>query len=175
MIAISRVGAVSVADQVIAPATLTLIIGSVIPAPAQGFSAGLTFRWKLGMTKSAAGIAARTFFIRIGTAGTIADPVVATFTNAAVGTAAIDQATIEAELTVRTLGGAAAAIAYLTLFHNGNTVGFLTVPLSVTPGTMATWNSALAGQFVSLSVTTGAAETITVQECIAECLNPASP
>lgn len=175
MIAISRIGAVSVADQVVNAATLTLITGSVIPVPAQGFSAGLSFRWKIGMTKSAAGIAARTFFVRIGTAGTIADTAVATFTNAAVGTAAIDQATMEVELTVRTIGAAATAIAYCTLFHNGNTVGFLTVPLAVTPGTMATWNSTTAGQFVSLSVTTGASEVITVQECISECLNPANP
>lgn len=168
--------AVAIASQTITAATLTLITGSLIAVPPQGFQIGTTLRWALSMSKTAAGTAARTFFIKIGTLGTTADATVATFTNAGVGTAAIDQGRLVVTFTVRgPLGAACAGVAESMLSHNLAATGFGTKATDYTQATMATWNSATAQQFISLHVTTGAAEVITVQQCVLTVLNSANP
>jgi hypothetical protein len=167
---------VSVADQAITAATLTLINGSLIWVPPQGFQIGTVFRWKVTMSKTAAGTAARTWFIKIGTAGTTADATVATFTNAGVPTAVADQGRLVVEFTVRgPLGASCAGVATSELTHNLAATGFGTKAVDFTIATMATWNSATAQQFISLHVTTGASEAITVQQCMAECVCSGNP
>jgi hypothetical protein len=75
-------GAVAaVADQAIAAATLTLIAGSMIAIPPQGFQIGTTIRWTIDGISAAVGVAANTITVRVGTAGTTADAAVATFTT----------------------------------------------------------------------------------------------
>lgn len=164
----------SIADQAIAAATLTQFTGSLIAIPPQGFQIGTTFRWTICCSKTAAGAAARTITIRIGTLGTIADAVVATFVSTA-GTAAVDVAYINVILTVRTLGAAATATAQQTLMHHQAITGFALVASNVITGTMATFNSTTAQQFISVAMTTGAAEVLTVQLCTAEVVVPSNP
>jgi hypothetical protein len=167
-------GSASVADQAISAATLTLITGSLILVPPQGFQVGAKFRWKLRCSKTAAGVAARNFFIRIGTAGTTADAVVAQFTSGT-PTGAVDRADIEIEMTIRTLGASATAVAHETLNHDLDATGFVNKASEVIAGSMSAFNSTTAKQFIGLSLTTGASEAITVQSCGVECINPANP
>jgi hypothetical protein len=167
-------GGASVADQAISAATLTQLTGSLIAVPPQGFQVGAKFRWTFKASKTAAGTAARTFHVRIGTAGTTADAIVASFTMGT-PTAAVDQAEFIVELVVRTLGAAATAYAYLRMTHQLAATGFSTLPGECINGSMSTFNSTTAKQYISVSVTTGAAEAITVQSCGVECLNPANP
>jgi len=167
-------GSSSVADQAIPAATLTQILGSLISVPPQGFQVGTVFRWRFNMTKTAGGTAASVFHIRIGTAGTTADGIVATFTTG-LGTAAIDTAVVEVTMTIRTLGGAATVTANLMINHNLAATGWLVIPTACINGTMAAFNSTTAQQFISMTITSGASVVPTVQSCVAECINPANP
>jgi hypothetical protein len=168
-------GSASVADQAVPAATLTLLTGSLLAVPPQGFQVGTKFRWKLRGSKTAAGVAARNFFIKIGTAGTTADGTVATFLSLGAVTAAVDIGDWEVEFTVRTLGAAASGVAHLVMQHQLAATGLSANNPDVNVGTMATWNSTTAKQFISLCLTTGAAEAITFQSCGVECINPANP
>lgn len=161
----------AVADQAITAATLTLITGSKITPANDTFSIGQIFTWRIAGTKTAAGTAANSFFIRIGTAGTTADGIVATFTTG-LGTAVADNFMIEIVMVIRTLGAAATASAYCFITHNLQITGFLVIPNAVIPGTMAAFNSTVRAQFVTVSVTTGAAVAPTIQLCIPEVYTP---
>lgn len=171
--ALGHPAAPSVADQAIAAATLTLITGSLTAMPPQGFQVGGAFRWTIKGAGGAAGTAANTFVVRIGTTGTSADAAVATFTTA-VGTAAASTFSVDIAFTIRTLGAAATAAALCTIL-NSTAAGFVNTFVSVIPGTMATFNTTTAQQFMSVSLLTGAAKTATITQCLGECISPANP
>ena len=63
--------------------------------------------------------------------------------------------------------------------HNLAATGLCTLPSEVLVSgsgvVMATFNSTTAQQFISLSVTTGAAETLTIWKCSATVEKPANP
>jgi hypothetical protein len=167
---------VPVADQSIAAATATLITGSLIPVPPQGFQIGTRIRWKMQGQGGAAGTTAgHVFNIRLGTGGVVGDASVAAFTTTTTPTAVISQVTIEIELTIRTLGAAATATAQCNISNAGaagTAVGFLGTSQLTVIGTMSTFNSTTANQFWSASLTTAAAKTFTMQQCSVEILNP---
>jgi hypothetical protein len=170
-------GAASIADQAISAATLTLLTGSLITAPPQGFQIGTVFRWTIDGISAAVGTAANIITVRCGTAGTTSDAAVATFTTG-VGAAVADKFRIVIEVTIRTLGASATAKA--TCQVTGSTTagaagGFIAQLLNVLDGTMATFNSTTANQFVHVCLTTGASKTATIQQVFAECVNPANP
>lgn len=162
--------AAAVADQAVAAATLTRLTGSSL-AP-NGFYVGQVFRWVIDGTGGAAGTAANTITVRIGTANTTADAAVATFTTA-VGTAAASEFLIEIVLTIRTLGAAATAVAKCAIL-NSRAAGFVNVAVSVLAGTMATFNSTTAGQFVHVDLQTGASKTATIKQAVGEVIAPAN-
>lgn len=172
-------GAVSVADQAIAAATLTSLTGSLMTAPPQGFQAGAVHRWTIHLTSGAAGVAAgNVFTIRIGTAGTTADAAVATFTTLGLGTAVVSEVVVDLMLTIRTLGGAATVYAACNISNAGAAgaaVGFIPFNQQTLVPTLATFNSATAQQFINVCLTTSAAKTATIHEVISECRNPANP
>lgn len=164
----------SFAAQAITAATLTHIKGSLVPIPPQGLQVGTTLRWTFMMTKTAAGTAANTFTVRLGTAGSTADAAVATFTTG-LGTAVVDTGKVVIELTVRTLGAAATAIAYLNFTHGLTSTGWLTIAVGNYAGTMATFNSTTQGLYAHVCMQSGASVAPTVQQCFAECVKAASP
>lgn len=166
-------GATSIVDQAIAAATLTLLTGSLVVAPPQGFQVGTVLRWTITGTGGALGVAANTITVRIGTAGTTADAAVATFTTT-VGTAAASEFKIVIELTIRTLGAAATAMAECTI-NNSAAAGFINATVNVLAGTMAAFSTLVAQQFVHVDLLTGAAKTATIKQVITECINPANP
>src|SRR5438132_10763295 len=58
------------------------LVGSNISVPPQLVRVGSTFRWRLNVSKTAAGTAAPIYNIRVGTAGAIGDTARLTFTQA---------------------------------------------------------------------------------------------
>jgi len=168
---------VSVADQAIPAATLTLITGSLLWVPPQGFQIGTVFRWTVTMSKTATGVTStRSWFVKIGTTGTTSDTTVATLTNASVPTAAADQGRLVVEFTVRgPLGASCAGVATSELTHNAATTGFSPKAIDFTIATMATWNSATAQQFISLHLQSQTSEVITIQQCITEVVCSGNP
>lgn len=168
---------VPVADLVIAAATLTQVPGSLFAIPPQGFQIGTTYRWMItGNCATAAGTAANTITVRIGTAGTTADTAIATFTTG-VGSAATAPFKIVILFTVRTLGAAATAVASCLIESGalGVAGGFIAQLNNIILGTMATFNSTTASQFISVALLTGAAKPATITICAAEVLKSANP
>jgi hypothetical protein len=167
----------SVADQAISAATLTLFTGSLITVPPQGFQVGTVLRWTIRGASAAVGTATNSITIRIGTAGTTGDGVVATFTTTA-GLATVAEFSIVITFTIRTLGAAATAIADCSILSTttaGAAGGLIGQIVNMLTGTMATWNSTTAQQFISVNITTGASKTLTIRQTIAEIINPANP
>lgn len=157
----------SVANQAIAAATLTLLTGSSF-AIVDRLRAGSTFRWIVSGTCAAAGTAANTITVRIGTNNTTADAAVATFTTT-VGTAAVSQYEFVVNFTVRTLGAAATATGFCTVTNSAST-GFINAVTNALNPTMATFNSTTSPLFVHLDITTGAAKTLTIRQVVSEYL-----
>lgn len=161
----------STAAQSPAAATLTYLTGSNISVPSGKLRIGTRFQWRIDMTKSAAGVAARTFHIRLGTAGTTADAAIITVTSA-LGTAVIDQAFATLDLTIRgPLSASCLARACWRMDHELAATGFMTVKTEVVPVTSGTFDATVANLIMGLSVTTGAAEVITFEQIAVESKN----
>jgi hypothetical protein len=90
-------------------ATDTYLVGSACALPTGGPIAGATYQLVFDMTKTAAGTATPILVIRIGTAGTVADAAILTFTFAA-GTAAVDNGLITVYAHFRTIGSGTTAV-----------------------------------------------------------------
>lgn len=165
----------SIASQAPAATTRTYITGSKIALAAanrlQASANGASmFRWRFNMTKTAAGIAASTFDIAFGTAGTTADTAQISFTKPA-GTAAVDEAFVEIECTVRSINASTGTVSgEFTLVHNGNTVGHATIPSVVLHTTSGNFDTTTP-TFVGLCITSGASDAITIEQIQAEAWN----
>lgn len=160
----------SVANQTINAAASALLAGSLLGIPPGKLRIGTMFRFRISVSKTAAGTAANTFIFRLGTAGTIADAAILTFTLP-VGTGVIDQAEIDITVTIRgPLTASCIAQGLLTMVHNLQITGFATVPCVVLKATSAVFNAATP-LFASLSCTTAAATVLTFEQVQAEALN----
>jgi hypothetical protein len=162
------------ATQAVTAATLTKINGSelAVPTGAQ-IQVGTIFQWQIVATKTAAGTAARTFFVRLGTNGTTADTAIATFTSPA-GTAVADTAYIEIiAICVSIASNVATFEVSFTLSHNLSATGWaLTGNQVISPPTStATLNISTAGLIMSVSLTTGASEAPTIRQVFAQAFN----
>lgn len=160
----------AVADQTINAGLSALLVGSVLAIPSTKLRIGTIFRFRISVSKTAAGTAGNTFIFRLGTAGTIADPAILTFTLP-VGTAVVDQADIEIIVVIRgPLTASCIAQGLFTMVHNLQITGFATVPCVVLKATSAVFN-ANTPLFASLSCTTAALTVLTFQQVQAEALN----
>lgn len=161
----------SVASQAPTAATRTYITGSKITVPPGRLQIGTMFRWSFSMTKTAAGIAASTFDIAVGTNGTTADVARVSFTKPA-GTAAIDEGFVTIIAVVRgPLSASGVISAEFVMFHNGNTVGHAIIPVVVLNIISAGFDVTVAGLFIGLCITSGAADVLTIQLVTAEAFN----
>lgn len=164
---------VSTAAQSPAAGATTYLTNSNIAVPVGLLRIGTWFRWNLVATKTAAGTAASSHLIKIGTAGTTADATIITFTSPT-QTAAVDTAIFTITAIVRgplsascILHGAqkmAHATTGSTGFSDSNEIQILQV-------TSGTWNATTANLIVGLAVTTGASEAYTYQQVIVEAYN----
>lgn len=164
----------AIADQSISAATLTSLTGSVIAIPPQGLQNGTTLRWTVvASSTAAAGTATNAFNIRYGSAGGANDASVAQFSTT-VGTAAASEFKAEFDLTVRTTGSAATAAGNATIW-NSAAAGFINASVNVLTGTMATFNTTTAQQFMNLTTTTGASKTLTIRQVSVVCVKNGNP
>ena len=161
----------STAAQTPSATVRTYITGSNLAVGANKLQIGTIFRWKVSMTQTAAGIAASTFDICVGTAGTTADAARVSFTKPA-GTAAIDEAWIDIIATLRgPLSGAGIMVGEFILNHNGNTAGHATTPTVILNTISSGFDVTVANLIVGLCITTGASDVITIQMVQSEMIN----
>lgn len=158
----------STASQAPTATTRTYITGSQIALPAAGaLQIGSTFRWRLNLTKTAAGTATSTFDIAFGTAGTTSDTAQVSFTKPA-GTAAADEGWIEIEAIVRgPLSASGVVSGEFVLTHNLNSTGHAQTA-SVVLNTISSAFDVTTPTYVGLCITTGASDAITIQQVVAE-------
>lgn len=150
----------------------TYLVGSSIAIPASlTLQAGSIYRCKISLSKTAAGVAAPTLILRIGTAGTVADAAIFTLTTAA-QTAATDTGYIEVLFTVRTVGAAATSTSTVTAIHTAATgvgLGYAVPQITETAGTA--FSSVTASLIVGLSLNYGASASVTTTQVDAELIN----
>ncbi len=162
----NRYTAVSNAAQTLTAATRTYIAGSGLTLPAAGLNVGFRAEWDITLTKTAAGIAASTFDIAIGTLGTTGDVARVSFTKPA-GTAVVDEAKIRIVFVVRSIGASGIAVGNFHLAHNLAATGHATIPNVVATTVSAAFDTTTVTK-IGICATTGAADAINVQLCTAE-------
>lgn len=151
----------STAVQTPVAAARTYLAGSALAVPDSGLKVGSRLRWKLNMTKTAAGTAASTFDIAVGTTGTTTDVAKVSFAKPA-GTAAIDEGLVEVECVVKAIGAAGVLVGEFTLIHNLAATGHATIPCVVVSTIATGVDLTASGLILGLCLTTGAADAITI-------------
>lgn len=161
----------AITDQTINAAASALLTGSKITVPQGKLRIGTVLRWRISLSKTAAGTAANTFIVRLGTLGTISDAAILTFTLP-VGTAVIDTGEIDITMTIRgPLSASCVAQGLFMMVHNLSATGLANVPCVVLKVTSGGFNATTAGLIASLSCTTAASTVLTFQQVIAEAVN----
>ncbi len=154
--------------QSIPAATRTYIDGSAVTVPDSKIQRGTIFSWKFNMTKTAAGSAASTFDICIGTLGTTGDTARLSFTKPA-GTAAVDEGFVTIEAIVRGPTLSAAIVSgQFNMIHNLASTGHMTIPCASVHTNSSGVNLTTAGLIVGVCVTTGASDDITIEQVSAQ-------
>lgn len=160
----------STTPQTISAATSALLAGGNIPIPTSKLKIGSSFTWNIIVTKTAAGTAANTFIVRLGTTGTITDAAILTFTLP-VGTGVVDTAAIEILVTCRgPLSASGVLVGTLILRHNLAATGFATIPTVVLTATSASVDVTVANLIMSVSCTTAASTVLTFPQLIGQAL-----
>lgn len=160
----------SVASQAPAAASRTYITGSRIDVPVNKLQVGTCFEWVFNITKTAAGVAASTFDICVGTAGTTADTARVSFAKPA-GTAVADQGTVVIRAVVRTIGATGVMAGDFTLTHNLAATGHALIPCVNVSTISAGFDMTVADLKVGVCITSGAADAITLQMVQAKAWN----
>ena len=161
---------VNTSDVTISAGATTYATGSSISVPTGKLRAGSWFRWTLVGTKTAAGTAARSILVKIGTNGSTADATIVTLTSGT-PTAAADTGVWHVTFVVRTIGAAATSHGAYGGFHQLSTTGLFPNETEVIQAAGSTFDSTTASLIVGLAITTGASEVITLQQVIAEAFN----
>lgn len=161
----------STAAQTPAAATRTYITGSQVTVPVGKLQIGSMIRWSYNATKTAAGIAASTIDVAVGTAGTTADAAALSFAKPA-GTAVVDESWNEVTMIVRgPLTASGILVGTYWMNHNLAATGHAVIPCVVVNAVSGSINLTTANLFVGLCITTGAADAITIQQVTTEVFN----
>lgn len=160
----------SVASQAPAAASRTYITGSRIDVPVNKLQVGSCFEWVINMTKTAAGVAASTFDICVGTNGTTADTARVSFAKPA-GTAVIDQGTVVIRAVVRTIGASGVMVGDFTMTHNLAATGHMVIPCANVVTISGGFDMTVANLILGVCLTSGAADAITIQMVQAKAWN----
>lgn len=159
----------SVASQAVTAATLTYIAGSALAVPVAGLRVGTWFRWRMYLTKTAAGTAASTWHVRLGTAGTTADTAILTFTQTGLGTAVADTGYVDILAVIRgPITSSCIAVGTCVLGHDLQITGFSVRPNVIVQSTSAAFNATTASLIVGVTQTSGASQAFTYQQVVAE-------
>ena len=158
-------------SDVTANAADTYLTGSALTIPQHLMQAGTTFRWRFAMSKTAAGVAAPVWSLRVGTAGTTADTARCTFTSPAAQTAAIDNGCCEIWAVLRNTGASGVLAGVLSMWHTLAATGLANVATVCVQNTSAAFDTTTAGLIVGISVNPGTAGVWTHQLVTADLMN----
>jgi hypothetical protein len=164
----------SIATQSPAAATDVYYTDSDLLIPSFGLQVRTNFLWTVSASKNANGVAAPVYVIRIGAGKAITDAAILTLTGPA-QTAVADIGTLYIMATMRSIGGAGVMQGTAWWVHRGtaaNTTtsgtGFANDSTGHVEGTSAGFNTALAGQFVGISINGGTAAAWVVTQVVAQ-------
>jgi hypothetical protein len=145
----------------------TYLVNSGLILPAVSMQAGTVFEWTFVATKTAAGIAAPIFQVRVGPNQSTADTSRLSITTSA-QSAVVDLAIIKILVTCRSVSSVGVIQGVVWIQHNLAATGFATVGpagLNIVEGTSAGFdNTALGGQFVGLSINGGTSAAWTINQ-----------
>lgn len=162
---------VSTADQTISAAT-AYVTNSNLAIPVGKLRVGTVLRWRLAVTKTAAGTTAGcAIIVKLGTLGTTGDTSVLTFTFGT-PTGAADTAYFDVEVVVRgplSSSGVLAGIARMV--HNLAATGFSTLPSEAIAVVSSSFDVTTASLIAGLVITTTTASAWTVKLVTAEAKN----
>jgi len=147
----------------------TYVTGSAINVPANP-RVGRRFRWRVFVSKTAAGTAAPIWIARFGTAGTIADTARCTMTMQA-QTAVVDQGVFDVEVEITTAGASGIAVMLITCAHRLGTTGLSIGDGGDTPIASSAFDLTVANLKVGVSVNVGTSGAWTVNRLITETMN----
>ena len=157
----------STTSQSLTAATRTYITGTNFKISSNKLQSGSMFRWTISLTKTAAGTAASTFDIAVGTNGTTGDTARVSFTKPA-GTAIADEGKIVIEAVVRSIGASGVMAGEFTMMHNLSATGHMTIPVAVVNTISAGFDMTVANLQVGVCATTGTGDVCTVQVVMSE-------
>lgn len=161
----------STTNQAVSGNSEIYLAGSGVAIPQGKIKVGTKYRCKIEAVKTAAGTAAPTFNVRVGTAGTTADTARAALAFAA-QTAAIDEGVFEIECVFRQAGATSIIQAMGTLLHRLVTTGFnITGLWTKVINTGASFDATGAGLTIGVSVNPGASAAWTVSLVEASLVN----
>jgi hypothetical protein len=165
----------STGDQAVGASATTYLTGSKITIPQGGVKVGTQFIWRISLSKTNAGTVAPVYDVRVGAAGDGTDASRVSFTMHT-GTAAPDTATVTIIATVRSVSASGVWAGNIQLVHTAaaatgfeSTASINSTVVNTTSGTFD--DSALSGQFVGVSITTGASYSLTFQQVQAQTIN----
>lgn len=164
----------SAATQALVAATEAVIVGSQIVLPQGGLQIGSRFKWKLSMTKTAAGTGTTSILIKTNTGIVLAVGTTggaATFATFAgdTETAAVDTAVWDIELVIRTINASTGtATGTLSAQNALAATGFFTVGVKAQTKAITAQNTSATVLSIGLAVTTGAGDVVTVNYVTAE-------
>jgi hypothetical protein len=148
-------------------ATDTYVVGSAIPLTGIGaVRVGRIYRWRLVISKTAAGTVQPTLIARVGTAGSVADTARLTFVFGA-GTAAIDRGEFEVEALVTAIGATGVLRGQVSLSTNLASGTGLARDHSVQV-TSGTFDMTIANSLIGLSYNGGTSAVHTIEYVTAE-------
>lgn len=161
----------STASQTIS-ATTAYVTNSNISVPVGKLRIGTCFRWRLHVTKTAAGTTAGCAVIfKLGAAGTTGDASILTFTFGT-PTGAIDAAVIDVDVIIRgPLSASCVAEGAAMMVHNLAATGFSTLPCEVKEVVSSTFDATTANLIAGLTITTTTLSVWSVTGVLAEAKN----
>lgn len=164
-------GNASVTNQSIAAAQTNYLANSNIAIPTSLLAIKTILRWSMSVEKTAAGTAANSWLVKLGTAGTTGDATILTFALP-VGTAVADKGRVDIEVVIRgPLGASCVASGLFTLSHNLAATGLSTFPGVALQVVSGTFNSTTAALIAGIAVTTAASTVLNFQQVVAESIN----
>ncbi len=154
--------------QALTAATEAVITGSQIVLPQGGLQVGTRIRWRLNMTKTAAGTGTTAILIKTNTTTTLATgttggaATLTTFTGDT-ETAAADTAQWEIVLVIKTVNASTGTAEATLTAHNAlAATGFFSVGVRVQAKAITAQNTSATVLSIGLAVTTGAADVVPV-------------
>lgn len=147
--------------------TGTLVPGTSLQLPTNALRVGSVIAFDVSIDKTSVGTAAWVLGVKFGTANTVADTAIATFTTG-VNSAAVDMATIKVFLTITAVGSGTSATCTASAIYTKST-GPAALGLGVLPvvGTPVAFNSTLASPFVHIDIIAGTSEVMTANGFVA--------